>query len=142
MPAHITVLYPFLNESRLTGDVLAQLEGVCGDHAALEVTFERTARFPDVLYLDPEPAEGLRTLTQAIADRWPEAQPYGGIHNEVVPHLTVAYAEDAVLDAVEVDLQSRLPLAATLEEARVYVFNGARWQVLARLPFQGSRSDG
>jgi 2'-5' RNA ligase len=144
MPAHITVLYPFLPERRLTDDVLAQLRALCGELlGALEVRFARTARFPGVLYLDPEPADGLRKLTVAIADRWPEAPPYEGSHDDVVPHLTVAYAnEDDVLDAAEADLCPRLPLAAALEEARLYVFDGARWRTRARLPLRGSRSEG
>lgn len=48
----------------------------------------------------------------------------------------MACADDAVLDAVEDDLRPRLPLPMTLEEARVYVFDGRSWQERARLPFQ------
>ncbi|HEY7077245.1 MAG TPA: 2'-5' RNA ligase family protein, partial [Solirubrobacteraceae bacterium] len=67
MPAHITVLYPFLPDARLTDEVVAQLRQVCAAVPVLDVAFRRTARFPDVLYLDPEPAAGVRELTAAIA---------------------------------------------------------------------------
>ena len=46
-------------------------------------------RFPRVLYLAPEPAAPFVELTQAIAARWPDHQPYGGEFDSVVPHVTV-----------------------------------------------------
>jgi len=50
MPAHITTLYPFLDEDRLTDDVLAQLCELCAELPDLDVVFRRTGRFPEVLY--------------------------------------------------------------------------------------------
>ena len=142
MPAHITALYPFAPEEDLTADVVAQLREVCAAVPVLDVEFRRTARFPDVLYLDPEPASGLRELTAAIAERWPQAPPYGGMFDEVVPHLTVAQsAGDDVLDDIEADVVHRLPVRTRLAEACLYVFDGERWRPRSRLPFQGRRSD-
>jgi 2'-5' RNA ligase len=137
MPAHITALYPFLSDEHLTDAVVARLLGVCAAVPVLDVEFRRTARFPGVLYLDPEPADGLRKLTAAIAERWPEAPPYGGLFDKVVPHLTVARgAGDDVLDDIEADVSRRLPVRTRLTEARLYVFDGERWRSRARLPFQ------
>lgn len=138
MPAHVTVLYPFLPDSSLTPGVLDELRGLCGRLVAFEVEFARTERFPDVLYLAPEPDEAFRELTLAITARWPEAPPYGGVHEDVVPHLTVACADDPVLDGIETELVSKLPRAALLTAARLYVFDGASWQPREELPFQGS----
>lgn len=135
MPAHITTVYPFLSEDRLTAAVVSQLQAVCDEREPLEVTFAETARFPGVLYLAPEPADGLRALTSVIVDRWPEAPPYGGVHDPI-PHLTVACGDEAVLDAVDVEMRAKLPLIATVAEARLYVFDGGRWQEEVRLPFR------
>jgi 2'-5' RNA ligase len=141
MPAHITVLYPFLHNSRLTNSVLANLVGLCAQAPVLDVEFRRTGRFPAVLYLDPEPAEGLRWLTASIVEQWPEAPPYGGTFDDVIPHLTVARGvDDAVLASIEGDLVRALPVRTRLTEARLYVFDGERWQARARLPFRGGRS--
>ena len=63
MPAHITLLYPFLPEERLSDDLLSRLRDLCADVPILEVQFRRVARFPGILYLDPEPADALRDLT-------------------------------------------------------------------------------
>jgi len=142
MPAHITVLYPFLGERRLNDEVLAQLRGMCAELPVLEVVFRRTRRFTEVLYLEPDPADGLRQLTIAIAERWPEAPPYGGAFDDI-PHLTVAHsADDDVLANVEADVLRALPVQARLVEACLYVFDGARWRRRSQLPFQARRSDG
>jgi hypothetical protein len=89
-----------------------------------------------VLYLDPEPADGLRSLTAAVVERWPEAPPYGGAFDAVVPHLPVASGPaDEVIDDIEADVLRRLPIRAELREAVLYVFDGEGWRPRARLPF-------
>jgi 2'-5' RNA ligase len=136
MPAHITVLYPFLGEQRLGDGALHALRDLCAESPTLDVEFARTGRFADVLYLAPEPASGLQKLTAALAERWPETPPYEGRFEEVVPHLTVAQsADEDVLAEAEDAVMGSLPLRAWLVEARLYVFDGDRWQQRARLPF-------
>jgi 2'-5' RNA ligase len=141
MPAHITAAYPFLREEDLTDEALARLRELCAELPVCDVAFRRTARFPGVLYLDPEPADELRRLTVAIAEQWPEAPLYGGAFREVIPHLTVAQGVgDAVLAKIEVDMLRALPVEATLAEACLYIFDGVQWRPRARLPFQTRRS--
>jgi hypothetical protein len=136
MPAHVTALFPFLPSDRLSDPVLIALREICGDRPVLDVEFRRTARFPGVLFLDPEPADGLRELTVALVRRWPEAPPYGGAFAEITPHLTVAHGvSDDVLADVESALQVGLPIRARLSEACLYVFDGAQWQLRGQLPF-------
>lgn len=135
IPAHVTVVYPFLPDVRLSDAVLEDLRVECAATATMEVAFNRTARFTFVLYLVPEPTAGFRAPTARFAHRWPDAPPYGGKHEDVVPHLTVAEGPDAVLDAVERDVEPRLPVTATLDAAELYVFDGRRFRVRERLPF-------
>ena len=98
--------------------------------------FRELARFPGVLYLDPEPASGFQRLTAAIVERWPDAPPYGGAFEEVIPHLTVAHGKSEYeLHDIEVKLRKRLPLESRLVEACLFVFDGERWQLQERLPF-------
>ena len=138
MPAHITALYPFLPAAHLSAEVIAHLREICAAVPVREIRFRRTARFPGLLYLDPEPPGPLRDLTAALVARWPEAPPYGGAHAEIVPHLTVAQdAGSEVLDAIDADICGRLPLTARLTEATLFAFDGRRWQPRVRLPFTG-----
>jgi 2'-5' RNA ligase len=135
MPAHITLLVPFLREERLTDEVVLWLRELCGAMPVLDVAFRRAARFPSVLYLDPEPRSELRGMALAIAARW-DTPPYGGAFDEVVPHLTVADgAPDEALAVAEAAVARGLPLTTRLTEAQLMVFDGDGWGCRERLPF-------
>lgn len=89
VPAHVTVLVPFLHTSLIDDGVRRELRALFLRHPAIDVTFREIRRFPDVAYLAPEPAGAFVRLTEAVAGRWPQTPPYGGIHDEIVPHLTL-----------------------------------------------------
>ncbi|MFF7777500.1 2'-5' RNA ligase family protein [Streptomyces tanashiensis] len=129
VPAHVTVLFPFLDESRVDALVHSALADVVGSHQAFDLSFERCGRFPEVLYLVPEPDTQLRQLTEAIADRWPEAPPYGGRFAEILPHLTIAQGQEgAVLEQIEADLADRLPFTSRVASVELIVHDGVKWQ--------------
>ncbi|KQX50161.1 MULTISPECIES: 2'-5' RNA ligase family protein [unclassified Streptomyces] len=142
VPAHVTVLFPFLDESRMDALVHAALADVLGGQQAFDLRFERCGRFPGVLHLVPEPDAPLRQLTEAIAERWPEAPPYGGRHAEIVPHLTIAQGqEDGVLEEIEAGLAGRLPFTAHVASVELIVHDGVKWQERASFPLgESSRS--
>lgn len=128
VPAHVSILYPFLDEGRIDASVHAALTGILCPHPAFDLRFERTGRFPGGLYLAPEPADPLRRLTAEVAARWPEAPPYGGRYPDVIPHLTVAQgARAADLDAAEADLAHRLPLASRVTSVKLVAYDGTAW---------------
>lgn len=54
---------------------------------------------------------------------------------EQIPHLTIAIARSELLDAVEAELRTHLPLSATLDHAQLLTFDGSRWKARAQLPF-------
>ncbi|GHC39412.1 2'-5' RNA ligase family protein [Streptomyces cinnamoneus] len=123
------MLFPFLDESRTDASVCSALAGVLGSHPAFDLQFERCGRLPEVLYLVPEPDTPLRRLTEAIAERWPEAPPYGGRYTEIVPHLTVAQGgDDAALEEVEAGLAGGLPLTSHVTSVELMVYDGKKWQ--------------
>ncbi len=133
MPAHVTVLSPFLPAGRLTPDVLEELTGLVSRHRAFEVTFARFGRFPNALWLAPEPPQPLRALTEAIAAHWPGTPPHGGRFEEVIPHLTVASDRSTqVYDAIEETLASTLPFTARITGLHLMVTDGANWGDRAR----------
>ncbi|MFF8381605.1 2'-5' RNA ligase family protein [Streptomyces sp. NPDC015661] len=129
VPAHVTVLFPFLDESRMDARVPSALAEVLGSHPAFDLRFERCGRLPGVLHLVPEPDTQLRRLTEAIAGRWPEAPPYGGRFAEIVPHLTIAQGqEDTVLEEIETGLVDRLPFTTHVASVELIVYDGVKWQ--------------
>jgi hypothetical protein len=136
VPAHVTVLYPFLRRDVVEEGALAELFAA---RSPFEVGFERCARFPGVLYLAPEPAGPLRALTDAVVARWPEAVPYGGKY-EPVPHLTVTDGADlAMMDAIEAELTGRLPVRTRAVEVELIAFDGETWRRAASFPLGGAR---
>jgi 2'-5' RNA ligase len=138
MPAHVTVLGPFLPMDQCTAPVIEALGAVIGAHGSFTVRFEHCGRFPGVLYLVPEPDQPFRDLTAAIAARWPEAPPYGGQFTEVTPHLTVVHGhEPETLDRFETTtLTSQLPLQASIESVALFASDGHQWQRRTEFPLR------
>jgi 2'-5' RNA ligase len=139
MPPHVTLLVPFVPSPSLSPEVDSRLAEIVGGVGAFEVIFGRTARFPSVLYLEPEPSEPFVELTRAIVAEWPEHPPYEGEFPAVIPHLTVAESEDeALLERIAKDIEGGLPLHVLVEEAQLYAEDAAgRWHEHRRLPLDG-----
>ncbi|MFG2873489.1 2'-5' RNA ligase family protein [Streptomyces sp. NPDC048337] len=135
VPAHVTVLFPFLAESRVDALVHTALAEVIAGHEVFDVRFEKCGRLPGVLYLVPEPDTRLRRLTEAVVERWPEAPPYGGRFADIVPHLTVAQGQEAALmEEMEDDLHRRLPVTSRVTSVELMVHDGAAWRPRASFP--------
>ena len=144
VPAHITVLFPFVPAEQVDDELLEELGALFGRFEPFGFTLPRLARFPTTLYLDPEPAGPFRELTRAVAERWPEHQPYEGEFDEIVPHLTAAHGEEELLDAAAADIAPKLPLVARASEVTLLVEVerfGERWEPRASFPF-GSGAGG
>jgi 2'-5' RNA ligase superfamily len=136
VPPHVTLLSPFVPVVRLGEALERRLAALLADMPAFDAVFTRTARFPEVLYLEPEPAEPFSHLTAAIAAEWPEHPPYEGVHETVIPHLTVAESEDGrLLDSIAAEVEPGLPLAVRVREAQLYVEDAeGRWHERRRFP--------
>jgi 2'-5' RNA ligase len=121
VPAHVTVLYPFLPPAEVTGEVLAALGEIFAGIPAFEAAFERSGWFGDtVLWLDPCPGRRFRELTDAVWRRFPQAPPYEGAFEDVVPHLTVGHdvGRDELLRA-EAAVAAALPIRAAIRSVRL-----------------------
>jgi hypothetical protein len=138
VPAHVTVLYPFLNIDRIDAGTLDTLRTLIGGHRAFTVRFERCARFPDALYLAPTPDQPFRDLTEALVARWPEAPPYGGQFTDVVPHLTVAHTpQPRIFDDIAAALTRHLPITSRVTSIQLLVNDGTRWKLRTDLRLHG-----
>ncbi|WP_328828857.1 2'-5' RNA ligase family protein [Streptomyces ureilyticus] len=139
-PAHVTVLYPFVHESRIDAPVHRELSGLFAKHDAFALTFAESGRYPGVLYLDPRPHDPVKALTEDLTLRWPEVVPYRGLFGAGLdPHLTVANHEgpatqDAAYDAMQAELAPLLPLRCHVHAVQLIVWDGERWQDRARYP--------
>ncbi len=142
MPAHVTVLYPWLDPDAVTASDLEALAEICSREPAFDVVLDRFDAFPGVLWAVPEPADPFVRLTRAIAGRWPHLPPYGGVHAGVTPHLSVldleavgidVADETAVKDAVE-RLMPWLPVVHRVDAVEHLLFEGDGCRTLSRIP--------
>ena len=91
------------------------------------------------MWLDPNPAAPFRRLTVAVGAAFPECLPYGGVFDEVVPHLAVAerrFADRATLKGVEHAVVAGLALVARIEHVLLIAGTQApnSWRILSELP--------
>src|SRR5262245_12486925 len=140
IPPHVTLLFPFVAAEELDDGVLIGLRALFAAAQPFTVTFRQLCRWPDMAYLAPQPPEPFSRLTEAIVGRWPDHPPYEGIHETVIPHLTVAYGDDALLAEVDADVTRKLPIESNVREAVLLeevVADGSRWGERARFALGG-----
>lgn len=141
LPAHITLLYPFLDPDRIDDATLDEIGAFFARIPAFNFHLARTERFGhDVLWLAPEPARPFVEMTEALAGRW-RLRPYGGTYAEVVPHLTVGQCDGdgAVLDDAEREIRTALPLFARATDAWLMVESaGGPWVIRSIFRFAGA----
>lgn len=121
IPAHVTILVPFGDRDDGLAELFARFEPFDFDLARVE-------RWPNVLWLAPEPADPFVELTRAVVERYPEHPPYEGEHDTVIPHLTVAHRAQAPA-LVDEELRRALPIAARAEDvAQFEEYGPDRWR--------------
>ncbi len=140
VPAHVTLLYPFVASDRLDDGVLAELGWFFQGVDAFEVSFTAVKRFEEagVVYVEPG-SDALRELAKSLARRWPECPPYSGEIeiDDLVPHLTIVQTDDRALRQSAANAVSAgLPLLATAASAALWVKDGdGEWAERATFPF-------
>ena len=138
VPAHVTLLYPFVPAAQVDEGVLGELEWFFAGVDAFALRFDAVGEFPadGVVFLSPATAE-LADLSGALARRWPECPPYSGKHERPVPHLTAVHSDDPALRVRAcADLQECLPLSALASSAELWVCDDAgSWTRRASFPF-------
>jgi hypothetical protein len=128
LEAHITLLYPFKPVESIDDDERGALRQILGGMERRSVAFERISRFPGVLFLDPNQQSYFSSVTDALVKRWPSWPPYGGAHDELIPHATVSLGRDETeLDEIEQSLSPRLPVTVLAHEAWLITFDGDAW---------------
>ena len=135
VPAHVTLLYPFIAPERIDADILDKVTECFGGFAPIAFSLTEVGRFPaETLYLAPTPDEPFRRLTMAIWDRFPDTPPYGGAWPDIVPHLSIGRFADAgelerVADEFSQVSETVLPIRAQASTAVLIVNTTGRWVI-------------
>jgi 2'-5' RNA ligase len=145
VPAHVTVLFPFVPPPQITPAVVDALAAAVAAVSAFGCEFGGPSWFgEDVLYLAPRPDEPFRALTRAVCAAFPGYLPYGGAFADSVPHLTIGERPSGGVEALrtaESAVSPYLPVRTRVD--RVWLMAGSAaagsWHTLAELPLAAVR---
>jgi len=132
VPAHVTVLYPFMSPQDIDDEVLERLAQIARAVPSFEYRLAETRRFPVALYLAPQPDDSFAALTDGVHRAFPDFPPFEGKFDTVVPHVTVAHADEPQLCEIEVELRIALAsggvVKARCSEMVLIENSSGRWE--------------
>lgn len=126
VPAHITILFPFVDGADVDENALAEL---FAEFPAFAFELDRVERFDEggIVWLRPNPSARFEDLTAAVWQRWPDHPPYEGAHDEPIPHLTVSESP--------IDVSFELPIACRAHEVTlIEEAPDGQWAARRRFP--------
>jgi 2'-5' RNA ligase len=135
LPAHLTLLYPFVDPSRLDASVRVTVGAVAARHAPFDYRLVAAARWPDTIYVAVEPTKPFVALQADLGAAFSEHPIYGEPPGfAFVPHVTVAEGDASENSRLLDDpAWSSLPRAARAVALDVIADQGGGWRLVWRL---------
>ncbi len=135
MPAHVTLIHPFVDEALLLPEHVDELHAAVAPFVIELRGFGRFEGPPPVLFLAPTPPEPILAMIDAIVQRFPHHPPFGGAHDRVIPHLTIAStAEPGALGRAERAVAEHLPIIAAVDAVWIVRHDLLQgWQTMHRI---------
>ena len=135
VPAHLTLLYPFVEPASLDIVVRRTIAAVAARHAAFDYRLDRAARWPDTIYVAVAPVEPFVALQDDLARAFPRYPIYGEPPGfEFVPHVTIAEGSSTDDPATARDPGwTDLPRAASASAIEVIASDGGGWRPVWRV---------
>lgn len=138
MAAHITINYPFRPKQRDGKLVVEQLTDLFSGWPSIRFSLTQLRQSSDTLYLAVEPDQPFKNLINAVVNQYPESPPYGGVSDEVVPHVTVAEPkEESAFERIRWEFalasKGRLPIEALAKEVWLMNYEKGIWSKQVRL---------
>ncbi|MGI5451126.1 2'-5' RNA ligase family protein [Streptomyces sp. CA-243310] len=128
MPAHVSLLYPFVPQSALTGRDEKRVRSLAADFPATDLLLAEVVTAPGFVAVTvPE----LQPVVDAFRAQWPGLRPYGGRFGaRPAAHVTVAMGTDDPTTAARVStaIGSLLPLRARAAAVQLVELTEEGWQ--------------
>jgi 2'-5' RNA ligase len=94
VPAHITLLYPFVTSDQVD-EAVNKLQPICSKFQPFDLVLDKYGRFEKAIYLEPSNSESILKLFEEVSTAFPEYPIYQGEHGDTLhPHLTLASFDD------------------------------------------------
>ena len=137
VPAHATLLHPFIEPEDLAPAVRRRLRDVAAGHRPFDYRQDLIAEWPDAIYVAVEPVEPFVRLHRDLQAAFPDWPIYGaGADFEFEPHITVADRQGKLEPGVREDAAWRvLPRVASAAAIDVIATRSdGRWRLVWRIP--------
>lgn len=127
VPAHITVIFPFMPPETIDPPALAELERLFAGISRFRFQLDRSSWFgQDVLWLAPREPGPFRALTDCVYQAFPAFPAYEGQFGDIVPHLTIGDGRPLnELRAAKESVQAYLPIDAYATAVTLITQQGA-----------------
>ncbi|MFE6906610.1 2'-5' RNA ligase family protein [Streptomyces erythrochromogenes] len=139
VPAHVSLLYPFVPEPALTGQDEDGVRSLAASFPAPGLLLEDVVTAPGFVAV---PVPELQPVVDAFHARWPGLRPYGGRFGaRPAAHVTVAMGADdpATAARVRTAVGSLLPLRTRAAAVRLVVLTQGGWRPRLTAPL-GARA--
>lgn len=143
VPAHMTLLHPFIEPEGLGPSVRRRLRDVAANHRPFDYRQARQAEWPDAIYVAVEPVGPFVRLHRDLQLAFPDWPIYGAVADfEFEPHITVADRVGKLEPGVRDDPAWRsLPQPARVKAIDVVATRpDGRWRLVWRIPLGPSRA--
>ena len=128
LPAHATLLYPFVAPAALDDDLRSRLAEIVAGHAPFAFRLAGRAEWPATLFASVVPEHPFRSLYEDLAAAFPDFPIYRGAYR-FVPHVTVAEGPAAVDPAVVDDpAWGVLPVTRLASVTELIVWEADAWR--------------
>ena len=139
--AHITLVYPFVDSTLVTKDLLEQLQAVAVRHAPLRFRLDSVRCFPSTVWLAPDPAAPIAALASDIERAFPERPAVGHAFPHFTPHLTAARNVKREREVIATTLRERLGNLPAVDcccgQVHVLVSTSGHWKPVAAVTLSG-----
>ena len=141
LPAHITILFPFIPIEGISESLVTELQSLFRETNVFPFQLSNWERFDTALWLRPFPEDPFRQITEKIYERFPDYPPYEGKHTEIQPHLTVAQftppdSQNPEWSQIEQSTQAELPIECVAKGLSLYICDqSGHWKRHLSIPF-------
>jgi 2'-5' RNA ligase len=135
LPAHLTMLYPFVDPDGLDGAVRRRIAAVAADHDPFDYQLVERARWPDVIYVAVAPVDPFVALQADLGAAFADYPIYGEPAGfAFVPHVTIAEGPSIDDPATAADpAWTALPRPARATALEIITSDGHQWRLVWRL---------
>lgn len=134
VPAHVSLLYPFVPASALTGQDEKDVRSLAASFPAADLLLEEVVTAAGFVAVT---VPGLQATVDAFRAQWPGTRPYGGRFGaRPAAHVTIAMGADDPTTAARVRaaIDNLLPLRARAAAVQLVVLTEEGWQSRFTVP--------